>query len=115
MLRVVLRFSAIACVFAIVILSWLPKEMEVRTGFRGQYEHVAAYLGTALLLKLGWPSFRSRWMGLGLLGLAAGLEAGQIWVPGRTSQFIDFAASSAGACIGLLVAHTFLDRLGRRT
>ncbi len=115
MLNALFRFATSASVVAIVILSWLPKELEHRTGFPGQLEHIAAYLGTALLLKLGWPSFRSRWMGLGLLALAAGLEAGQVWVPGRTSQFIDFASSAAGACIGLLAAHTFLDRLGRRT
>jgi VanZ family protein len=41
--------------------------------------------------------------------LAVVLEMAQLWIPGRHSQFIDFAASSAGACIGML-AVSVVDR-----
>jgi VanZ family protein len=84
--------------------------MEQRTGAPGQLEHAVAYLGTAAFMKLGWPMNRTRWMGLGLAILAGGLELGQLLVPGRTSQFIDFGASAAGAFIGLLLTHGALHR-----
>jgi VanZ family protein len=35
---------------------------------------------------------------------AAFLEIGQIWIPGRTGQLMDFGASSIGAGGGLLAA-----------
>jgi VanZ family protein len=46
-----------------------------------------------------------------LVLLAAVLEMAQLWQPGRHSQFIDFAASSAGACLGML-AVAVVDRFG---
>jgi VanZ family protein len=45
---------------------------------------------------------------------AALLEIAQIWVPGRTSQLIDFGASSIGAGGGLLAA-AVIDQLAPPT
>jgi len=39
-----------------------------------------------------------------LVSLAATLEVAQRWIPGRHPQFIDFAASVAGTCLGMLAA-----------
>ena len=39
-----------------------------------------------------------------LTSLAATLEVAQRWIPGRHPQFIDFAASVAGTCLGMLAA-----------
>lgn len=97
------RLAACICVVALVVLSWLPKEMEARTGLPGQLEHMAAYAGTALFIALGFDR-RARLL-TGLIALAGMLEIGQIWIPGRTSQVIDFVASSAGAVIGMAVGY----------
>ena len=43
--------------------------------------------------------------------LAGVLEVGQIWVPGRTAQVIDFAASSVGALAGVLVGRAAIGSL----
>jgi hypothetical protein len=43
--------------------------------------------------------------------LAVVLEMAQQWVPGRHFQIIDFAASSAAACFGML-AVAAVDRFG---
>ncbi|AWN50303.1 hypothetical protein DK419_27895 [Methylobacterium terrae] len=88
----------------LVWLSWIPKDWEVRTGAAGQIEHFVAYAGTAGLLGLGFAHAPTRRLGLALVGLAGVLEIGQIWVPGRTAQAIDFAASAGGALAGLAVA-----------
>ena len=39
-----------------------------------------------------------------LVSLAATLDVAQRWIPGRHPQFIGFAASVAGTCLGMLAA-----------
>jgi len=54
---------------------------------------------------LEFPDGQSRFgMIVMLISLAATLEVAQRWIPGRHSQFIDFAASVAGTCLGMLAA-----------
>jgi VanZ family protein len=98
------RLSGWTCVVALIVLSLVPGNERPHTGFPGQIEHLAAYCGTSGLLALGYPTVRGRFGAVAMLVLlAATLEVMQQWVPGRHSQFIDFAASSAGACLGMLV------------
>jgi VanZ family protein len=101
LLRSVARVSALGCIVALVVLSWLPRNMEQRTGLPGQLEHVMAYAGTGFFAAFGFSRTRQVLMGLALL--AAILEVGQLWIPGRTSQLIDFMASSAGAAFGTAI------------
>ena len=102
--RQALRGLVWTLVGCLVVLSWIPRDFEIRTSAPGQFEHVVAYAGVALLAGLGCPKERFRWLGACFVLLAGTLEIGQIWVPGRTSQFIDFASSSAGSVIGLAAA-----------
>jgi VanZ family protein len=71
----------------------------VRTGAPGELEHVAAYLISALL----WVTAYQRWspwvIGSALAICAGVLEVGQIYVPGRHSQFESFAASCLGVAV----------------
>lgn len=112
-LRRVAQGAGLACLPVLVWLSWIPKEWETRTGAAGQLEHLVAYAGTAGLLGLGFHRAPVWSLALALGGLAGLLEIGQLWVPGRTAQAIDFAASAGGAFAGLCVAR-ILDRAGRR-
>jgi VanZ family protein len=76
----------------------------VRTGVGGQVEHAVAYFGTAVIMALAYregPRFRVQT--LLLVVLAGILEVGQLYVPGRSSAFLNFAASSAGVIIGGLL------------
>jgi hypothetical protein len=75
--------------------------MEVRTGAPGQLEHFGAYAGATWLVAVSVTDRHVRWLGLLYIVLAAVLELGQLYVPGRTSQVIDFAASSSGAVVGI--------------
>lgn len=109
-LRRIAGLAGLACLPVLVWLSWIPKDWEMRTGAAGQLEHLVAYAGTAGLLGLGF-SRGPAWRLALALGLLAGiLEAGQIWVPGRTAQVIDFAASAGGALLGLAAARTLAGR-----
>ncbi len=94
--------AGLGCIALVVWLSWIPREWEVRTGLAGQIEHVIAYAGTAGLLRLGLGSSRALRVGALLVLLAGILEVGQIWIPGRTAQVVDFLASGSGAILGTL-------------
>jgi VanZ family protein len=112
MLLSLLRAAGWACIAALIILSLVPGGERPHTGLPGQIEHVIAYCGTAAVLGLGYSTTKARFGLVGMLALlAVVLEMAQQWIPGRHSQFIDFAASSAGACLGML-AVAAVDRLG---
>jgi len=92
-----------ACVVAIVVVSLVPERPD--TGLPSPIDHIIAYCGTAGLLGLGYPAAKSRFgMIVMLISLAATLEVAQRWTLARHPQFIDFAASVAGTCFGMLAA-----------
>jgi VanZ family protein len=106
-----LRITGWLCVCLLVWLSWIPATLEIRTGMAGQIEHAIAYCGTGAILAFAYQEPRRWRMAVGLVALAGILEIGQLWVPGRTSQFIDFAASSAGAVVGVLIGRAAIEAL----
>ena len=109
---VALRLAFFACIVLLFALSWLPGNAVVRTGFGGRIEHVAAYFGTAIIMALAYrerPQLRIQT--LLLVVLAGILEVGQLYVSGRTSAFLDFAASSTGATIGGLLMWAVRPRM----
>jgi hypothetical protein len=73
-----LRFFAWLSVVGLVLASWTPGEDMIRTGVRGSFEHIAAYLISTLLLMSASPR-SAPWM------IGAGILVGQIYVPGRHS------------------------------
>ena len=99
------------CVGLLVLLSWIPADLEIRTGIAGQIEHAIAYCGTGAILAFAYQEPRRWWIAAGLVFLAGILEIGQLWVPGRTSQPIDFAASSVGAVLGVLIGRAAISVL----
>ncbi|UHC14235.1 hypothetical protein LRS73_16840 [Methylobacterium currus] len=101
------RISTPFAVLALIILSWLPGTERPHTGLAGQVEHFIAYTLTAAGIVIGFPH-RIQTVALMLIGLNAVLEVGQIWIPGRTSQFIDFAASCGGIVLGLFAGYSIV-------
>ena len=94
------------CVFLIAVLSLLPAQDMVRTGFPGELEHLVAYAGSAAIGMAGYGPSRG---GVRVIGgfwvYAAVLEYLQHFSPGRHPSLVDFAASAFGAlCGGLAVA-----------
>lgn len=106
------RPAFFACIVLLVVLSWLPGNEMVRTGESGRFEHVVAYFGTAIIMALAYrASPRLLAQSLLLVALGAILEVGQLFVPGRNSAFLDFAASSTGAALGGLFMWALRPRL----
>lgn len=85
----------------ILWLSWIPFDWEVRTGLPTQVEHTIAYAVAAAVAALAYPGIRRRTLVGAFVAVAALTEIGQLLTPDRTAQFIDFAASSAGAGVGI--------------
>jgi hypothetical protein len=105
MLFLLFRTVGWACIVVIVVVSLVPGDTRPDTGLPGQIDHIISYCGTAGLLGLGYPAAKSRFGTIVMLtSLAATLELAQRWIPGRHPQFIDFAASVVGACLGMLGA-----------
>jgi VanZ family protein len=96
-------------VLAIIVLSLVPGANRPHTGLPGAAEHFIAYCLAALALTLGFWSIVSRIaIASGLTLLAASMEILQLWVPGRHPAFMDAAASSLGALLGIAFGQIFL-------
>ena len=92
------RFAACAGLLAIVVLSLVPVEWRPSTGLAKELEHGIAYAIVAVVLTIAGLA---RWPGiLAIVVLAAALEFGQNFVPGRDSSLTDFLISAAGALLG---------------
>ena len=107
------RAAGYAAILLIGVLSLVPGTLRPETGAPGQFEHFVAYLGAATFLALGSDKASQRWQGLWLVPFAAALEIAQHFVPGRHSRFSDFAVSSVGAILGIIVAFGIAPILSR--
>jgi VanZ family protein len=107
-LKSTIRVVGWLVVLAIVVLSVVPGTLRPDVLGEKHIEHLAAYLGTSILLGAGYPR-RFQLILIGVL-LAAGsgtLEIVQFWIPGRSSSTVDFAASSLGAWVGVATISLF--------
>jgi len=100
-LRISLCFLTWVCVVLLAILSLLPAQDMVRSGFPGELEHFAAYFGSGAIAMGGYGLKRRAIRVIGCLWLYAGvLEYLQHFSPGRHPSVEDFAASATGALCG---------------
>jgi VanZ family protein len=101
LLRTSLRFLTWVCVGLLGLLSLLPGQDMVRTGFPGPLEHFAAYAGSGAIAMAGYGLNRGAVRVIGCLWVYAGiLEYLQQFSPGRNPALVDFAASAFGALCG---------------
>jgi VanZ family protein len=98
------RAFALLCVMGVVAASWVPQNVMVRTGASGSLEHLGAYSIPGLALIVAFRRFRPASFIAGLIVLAAILEAGQRFVPGRHADISDFGAGGLGAFLRLTFA-----------
>ena len=101
------------CVVLLAILSLLPAQDMVRTGFPGRVEHVVAYAGSAAIAMAGYGARRGAAQIVASFWVYAGiLEYLQHFSPGRHPAIGDFMASALGALCGGLVIALIRRRLG---
>jgi len=108
------RYVGLGALMLIGILSEVPGELRPHVFAVTQLEHFMAYFAAGLLLALGFWSRRNvLLLSLALPVYAAVLEITQLIVPGRSSEFIDFFASLAGAWAGIALAGLLLRSVCR--
>jgi VanZ family protein len=108
------RILTWCCVLLLAVLSLLPAQDMVRTGFPGQFEHFVAYAGSASIGIAGYRRLGTARI-IGLFWIyAAILEYLQHFSPGRHPSTEDFAASAFGALAGGLAAALLVRRLWKR-
>jgi VanZ family protein len=101
------------CVVLLAVLSLLPAQDMVRTGFPGRVEHIVAYAGSAAIAMAGYGARRGVAQIVGGFWVYAGiLEYLQHFSPGRHPAIEDFMASAVGALCGGLVIALIRRRLG---
>jgi VanZ family protein len=101
LLRTSLRVLTWVCVGLLGLLSLLPAQDMVRTGFPGSLEHFAAYAGSGAIAMAGYGLNRGAVRVIGSFWLYAGvLEYLQSFSPGRHPALWDLAASALGALCG---------------
>ncbi|MBT7451281.1 MAG: VanZ family protein [Rhodospirillaceae bacterium] len=85
----------------IAVLSLLPAEAAISSGWSDKWEHGLAYAVLAILLKLAFSRLSTLWS-WALSTLYGGLmEIGQMFAPGRYPDFLDVLANGTGAALGL--------------
>jgi VanZ family protein len=109
--RTWLRILTWCCIILLAVLSLLPAQDMVRTGMPGEFEHFAAYAGSASVAITGYGC-RGAVRIIGLFWVYAGvLEYLQHFSPGRHPSIVDFAASALGAFFGGLAAALLVHSL----
>jgi VanZ family protein len=91
------------CAIALAFASLTPGDEMVRTALPGTVEHVGAYFLCGVVFATAFPRQNLWLVGGELIAYAGLLEFCQLFVHGRHSRFIDFAASSFGIVLGLAV------------
>lgn len=110
--RGLVRLGFVLCLILIAILSWTPGDDLQRTGLPGGFEHFIAYAITAFVA--GFASRERRvFPQILLLCIYAGvMEFGQLFVPLRQADALDFVASSMGVVVGSSLAWIYLKLAG---
>ena len=111
-LMTLFRILTWGCVALLALLSLLPAQEMVRTGFPGGLEHFVAYAGSAAIGMAGYGMRRGVARIIGGFWLYAGLlEYLQHFSPGRHPSIGDFAMSALGVLCGGIGVGLFLVHL----
>jgi hypothetical protein len=109
------RMAAWLAVLAIIVLSVVPGSLRPHILGNGRAEHFVAYFITGGLFAIGYFRPMQQLASGVMLAICAGsLEFLQLWIPGRTANARDFAASTIGAWVGLLIIASIRPALERK-
>jgi VanZ family protein len=100
MITTLAKFVAWTLAGLIVLMSLGPVGLRPQFG-HPQVERYLAYVALGAAFSIAYPRHRG-WVALAVLCGALGLEAGQLWFPGRHARVADVAAKAFGAVSGVL-------------
>ena len=106
---------AVGCVVALVVLSWMPGPYMVRTSvLSGFQEHFLAYALSGIIVAATMRRASPACVAAFFVLLAAVLELGQNFVPGRHPALEDFFASTVGALAGVGLIWLFIPLVNQK-
>jgi VanZ family protein len=97
------------CILTVTVLSLLPQAVMPKVGISDKVSHFIAYTAIAAFGLLGYRTAAVR-IAIGVIGLGGAIEVGQIFVPGRSAEILDFIADIGGVAAGLVLARLLLRR-----
>jgi VanZ family protein len=102
-IRLVARLAGWLLLVVIVFLNLSPPSYRPVTSAGHNLEHFLIYLALGVTFGVGYVR---RWwlLALGLVGLTAAVEFGQLFVPGRHARLRDFLIDAGAACLGIALA-----------
>ena len=112
--RSLLRLTAWTSVLLLVVLSLIPKELEIRTSLAGTFEHAIAYGFTGMVFVLAYPAANWWPITAALFALSGLLELLQNFVPGRNPEIAGAVFSSGGAAAGAILGSLVASFRNRR-
>jgi VanZ family protein len=107
------RIGTWCCIVLLAVLSLVPAEEMLQTGFPGGFEHFVAYFGSAAIAMAAYGRSRGSIQIIvgGFWVYAALLEYLQRFSPGRNSTIEDFLVSALAALCGGLAVTLFWRRV----
>jgi VanZ family protein len=102
-MRLIFRVAAWFLLLAIVVLSVVPPTYRPVTPAPHDVEHLVIFLLMGLAFGLGYES-RPVLQIIGLVAFSAGIEALQLYVPGRHARLSDFLVNAVSVAFGVGLA-----------
>jgi VanZ family protein len=107
------RVLAWGMAVSVVLLSVCPPADRPSTDVPHNLEHFLAFAITGLLFGFGYPNRYLVRTGA-LLLFTIGIEAAQVWIPGRHARFSDLMVNSLAVILGIWLAYTCYSIAGTR-
>ena len=101
------RIGFALCIGTVTVLSLLPGAEMPKIELSDKVSHFIAYTAIGASGLMGWPTAATR-IAITGIGLGGALEIGQLFVPGRSAEMLDFIVDIAGIAAGLLLARLLL-------
>jgi VanZ family protein len=97
---------------AIIFLSLLPPGARPTTFFPHKMEHAGIFLFDGLVFGIAYLGYE--WLlSASAVIFCAGIELGQLMIPGRHARLSDFVVDATAVCAGIFAGST-LSRMRRR-
>ena len=110
MIQKLSRGVAWLILLAIVSVTVVPPTLRPTTPTPHIIEHAAAFFVNAIAFSVGYPQ-RELVLSIGAVLFCAGIEAVQLFVPGRHARLSDFLVDAAAAVAGIFVAQFVIGML----
>lgn len=104
-------YLAVGTWLTITVLSVLPGNLRPHTGFSGDLEHTAAYTGAAALTVIAFQRIPTALIITSFAAAPAVFEVSQLFIPGRSTLLSNWAASTLGAVVGVIIAKLILNAM----